>query len=32
MQVDTVASPEMSGFKELGIVPQQLEEAVRVMS
>jgi uncharacterized protein YbjT (DUF2867 family) len=32
MQVDTVASPEMSGFKELGIVPQQLEETVRLMS
>jgi hypothetical protein len=27
-----VASLEMSGFKELGIVPQQLEEAVRMMS
>ena len=31
MQIDTVASPEMPGFRELGIVPQQLEETVRLI-
>jgi uncharacterized protein YbjT (DUF2867 family) len=31
MQVDTVASPEMPGFRELGILPQQLEETIRLI-
>jgi len=31
MQIDTVASPEGLGFRELGIVPQQLEETVRLI-
>ncbi|MBV9251622.1 MAG: complex I NDUFA9 subunit family protein [Acetobacteraceae bacterium] len=31
MQIDTVASPQMPGFRELGIVPQQLEETVRLI-
>jgi len=31
MQVDTMASPELPGFRELGIVPQQLEETVRLI-
>ena len=29
MQIDTVASPEMPGFRELGILPQELDETVR---
>jgi hypothetical protein len=29
MQVDTVASPEMPGFKELGITPVAVEEILR---
>jgi uncharacterized protein YbjT (DUF2867 family) len=29
MQVDTVASPEMPGFKELGITPVAVEETLR---
>lgn len=29
MQIDTVASPQLSGFAELGILPQHLEDTVR---
>lgn len=29
MQVDTVASPELPGFRELGVSPQELDETVR---
>ena len=31
MQVDTVASPSMPGFAELGIAPRRLEDVVREM-
>jgi NADH dehydrogenase len=31
MQVDTVASPQLPGLGELGIVPQMLEETVRLI-
>jgi uncharacterized protein YbjT (DUF2867 family) len=31
MQIDTVASPQMPGFRELGILPQQLDETVRLI-
>ena len=31
MQVDTVASPDMPGFRELGILPQQLDETIRLI-
>jgi uncharacterized protein YbjT (DUF2867 family) len=31
MQIDTVASPDLSGFPRLGIVPQQIEETVRLI-
>jgi NADH dehydrogenase len=31
MQVDTVASPEMPGFRELGILPQQLDVTIRLI-
>jgi uncharacterized protein YbjT (DUF2867 family) len=30
MQVDTVASPDLPGLRDLGIAPQQLEETVRL--
>jgi len=30
MRVDTVASPDLPGLRDLGIVPQQLEETVRL--
>jgi NADH dehydrogenase len=32
MQVDTVASPDMPGFRELGILPQQLDETIRLIA
>ena len=31
MQVDTVASPELPGLRDLGIAPQQLEETIRLI-
>jgi len=31
MQVDTVASPGMPGFAELGILPRPLEDVLRDM-
>jgi hypothetical protein len=31
MQVDTEASPEMPGFRELGILPQRLDETIRLI-
>jgi NADH dehydrogenase len=31
MQIDTVASPQLPGFAELGILPQSLEETVRLI-
>jgi NADH dehydrogenase len=31
MRVDTVASPDLSGFPKLGILPRQLEETVRLI-
>jgi NADH dehydrogenase len=31
MQVDTVASPDLLGFRDLGIAPQPLEETIRVI-
>jgi NADH dehydrogenase len=31
MQIDTVASPQLPGFAELGILPQPLEETVRLI-
>ena len=31
MQIDTVASPQLPGFADLGILPQPLEETVRLM-
>jgi NADH dehydrogenase len=31
MQIDTVASADLPGLRDLGIVPQQLEETVRVI-
>jgi hypothetical protein len=31
MQVDTVASRDMPGFRELGILPQQLDETIRLI-
>jgi uncharacterized protein YbjT (DUF2867 family) len=31
MQIDTVASPAMPGLREMGIVPQELEETVRLI-
>jgi NADH dehydrogenase len=31
MQVDTVASPEMPGFRELGILPRQFDETIRLI-
>jgi hypothetical protein len=31
MQIDNVASVEMPGFAELGIPPQSIEEAIRIM-
>ena len=31
MQIDTVASPDMPGFRELGISPRSLEDALRQM-
>jgi hypothetical protein len=30
MQVDTVASPDLPGLRDLGIAPQELEETVRL--
>lgn len=31
MQIDTVASPELPGLRDLGIAPQQLEDTIRSM-
>jgi NADH dehydrogenase len=31
MRVDTVASPELPGFRELGILPQQFDDTVRLI-
>jgi NADH dehydrogenase len=31
MQIDTVASPQLPGFAELGVLPQSLEETVRLI-
>jgi NADH dehydrogenase len=31
MQIDTVASPELPGLRDLGITPQQLEETIQLM-
>jgi NADH dehydrogenase len=31
MQIDTVASPELPGLRDLGIAPQQLEDTIRLM-
>ena len=31
MQIDTVASPLLPGFGDLGILPQSLEETVRLI-
>jgi hypothetical protein len=31
MQIDTVASPQLPGFAELGVLPQPLEETIRLI-
>ena len=31
MQVDTVASPQLPGMRELGVLPQQVEDTVRLI-